>query len=243
MPGWIARLALEDWQQIAQISFYLFTAGLALLTYRSAKRGLLNTVNTEYQKRAMDRIQQLSDELLAEFDMRSPTFWHNDWQFEGYVRPVFEAAASARKMGIPVPGMVPESKSLARLRHIEQRVTSDPFLPREVRTVVLSHLRARLSVLFGAWGEVFQRYVAELNEGKHGISLSTDAKMIGQWFLDVLRGRGQELYQFEEDVHEVRLALQAYLESYNPFPGRRVKGLSVSRRIAGKRAVDDVKEP
>ncbi len=82
---------LEAWQQVAQIAFYGFTAGLALLAYRSARRGLLNTVNTEYQERAMDRIQEVSDQLLAEFDPRSAEHWSNDWRIDRYLQPIFDA--------------------------------------------------------------------------------------------------------------------------------------------------------
>src|SRR5437868_1216623 len=67
--------ALEKTLTIVQIAFYVIGAILGILTYRAAKRGLLNTVNTEYQKRVMDRLPQLSADLYSEVDPSSPTHW------------------------------------------------------------------------------------------------------------------------------------------------------------------------
>ncbi len=64
---------LGDTLKIVQIVFYSVGVVIALLTYQAAKRGLLNTVNTEYQKRVMDRLQKLSEDLYSEFDPSSPT--------------------------------------------------------------------------------------------------------------------------------------------------------------------------
>src|ERR1700734_2310453 len=64
-----------DLLKIVQIGFYLIGAIVAILTYRAARRGLLNTVNTEYQKRVMDRLQKLSEDLYGEFDSSSETHW------------------------------------------------------------------------------------------------------------------------------------------------------------------------
>ncbi|MEO2222654.1 hypothetical protein [Priestia megaterium] len=58
---------LKDIALLVQIAFYIIGATIAILTYRSAKRGLLNTVNTEYQKRVMDHLHELSETLYSEF--------------------------------------------------------------------------------------------------------------------------------------------------------------------------------
>ena len=64
-----------DTLKIVQIAFYAIASIVAILTYRAARRGLLNTVNTEYQKRVMDRLQKLSEDLYSEFDPSSPAHW------------------------------------------------------------------------------------------------------------------------------------------------------------------------
>src|SRR5579863_8950000 len=73
-----------DLLKFVQIGFYTIAAIVAILTYRAARRGLLNTVNTEYQKRVMDRLQRLSEDLYSEFDPSSPTHWSK-------MRPVHDA--------------------------------------------------------------------------------------------------------------------------------------------------------
>lgn len=55
MLEWLADFALQVAEstsldsllKVTQMLFYLVGATVAVLTYRSAKRGLLNTVNTE----------------------------------------------------------------------------------------------------------------------------------------------------------------------------------------------------
>lgn len=62
-----------DTLKIVHIVFYAVATIVAVLTYRAAKRGMLNTVSTEYQKRVMDRLQKLSEDLYSEFDPATPT--------------------------------------------------------------------------------------------------------------------------------------------------------------------------
>jgi hypothetical protein len=59
MLGWsMPPDALGDILKILQITFFGTGTIIAILTYRAAKRGLLNTVNSEFQKRVMDRTAQ-----------------------------------------------------------------------------------------------------------------------------------------------------------------------------------------
>jgi len=61
-----------DALKLIQIGFYTINAAVAILTYRAATKGLLNTVTTEYKKRVIERLQKLSDDLYSEFDQTSP---------------------------------------------------------------------------------------------------------------------------------------------------------------------------
>ena len=58
--------------KVTQILFFGIAATVAILTYRKAKDGLLNTVNTEYQKKVINRLDELAKELGSEFDSKSP---------------------------------------------------------------------------------------------------------------------------------------------------------------------------
>ena len=61
--------------QIVQILFYITVGSVAVMTYIKAKNGLLNAVNTEYQKRVMDRLAEVSSYLYSEFDWTTDDFW------------------------------------------------------------------------------------------------------------------------------------------------------------------------
>src|SRR5664280_2400993 len=66
---------LENVTRCAQIAFFLTTGTVAVLTYIRARRTVLSTVNAEYQKRVMDRLHQLSNDLYGEFDPDGPHYW------------------------------------------------------------------------------------------------------------------------------------------------------------------------
>ena len=70
---------LDQLLKITQILFYLVAGSVAILTYRKARDGLLNTVNTEYQKKVINRLDELAKQLGSEFDSNSPNWWarHN----------------------------------------------------------------------------------------------------------------------------------------------------------------------
>ena len=66
---------LGDTLKIVQICFYGLGIILGFLTYRAARKGWLTPTNTEYQKRVMDRLPKLSEDLYAEFDPTSDHYW------------------------------------------------------------------------------------------------------------------------------------------------------------------------
>jgi len=58
---------METTLKLIQMGFYAVASTIAILTYLKAKNGLLNTVNTEYHKKVIDRLVALSDEVFKEF--------------------------------------------------------------------------------------------------------------------------------------------------------------------------------
>ncbi len=70
-------MTLDDGLKVTQIAFYVAAGVVAILTYLKAKRGLLNTVNTEYQKKVIERLGSIADELLEEFDPASERYWRS----------------------------------------------------------------------------------------------------------------------------------------------------------------------
>jgi hypothetical protein len=214
---------LDTAATVVQLAFYVIGATVAILTFRSATRGLLNTVNTEYQRRAMDRIQDLSEWLISEFDSSSDQFWANREGLSTYLRPIQNAFALHRDEIIASGKFhvgIPHNMQAERLRNMLARVRSDPFLPSRVRSIVLHHLERRGNVILQTHLEEIRRYCDELAQGHHGSDFDRDAGAVHNRINQRLYEEGCGVSQMEDEVHHVRLALQEYLESFDPFKRR-----------------------
>ena len=203
-----------------QIAFYVIGSVVAVLTYRAAKRGLLNTVNTEYQKRVMDRLQRLSKDLYSEFDPSSPKHWSK-------MRPVHDAieeinnvfhrwtddilAAKAYHYGTPYPADV------KRLNELLHPLLSDPFIPANIREVVVDLVENRLQVMSSIYSREFELYAGRLAKGKQTpITELDDVNKIHNRIVEQLRRQGCGVTQIEAEVHRVRRLIQDYFETFNP---------------------------
>jgi tetrahydromethanopterin S-methyltransferase subunit B len=209
-----------DVLKMVQIGFYTVAAIVAILTYLAARRGLLNTVNTEYQKRVMDRLQKLAEDLHSEFDPSSETYWPK-------VRAVHEAIdeindvfernrveiLAERKYyyGTPV------TKDVERLHRLLNPVISDPFIPDEIRSAAIDLLENRLQVLGSLYIEEFEKYSNNLAKGKHEPLTELDeVNKIHNTIVEQQQLRGCGIGQIEEEVHEIRALIQDYFDSFNP---------------------------
>ena len=225
---------LDNTLKAVQIAFYVIGATVAVLTYRAAKRGLLNTVSTEYQKRVMDRLQRLSEELYSEFDMSSPTHWAK-------IRPVHEAVeeinevffrwqedilASRRYVyGAPV------TPDVTRLRRMLDPLISDPLIPANIRASVVDLVENRLHVMESIYITEFERYSDRLAKGKQTPLIELDDvnrmhnRIIGQ-----MNQQGCSMSGIETEVHQIRGLIQDYFESFNPHRRWWHRRLSAQRR-------------
>jgi hypothetical protein len=142
-------MELESVSKFLQAVFYLTASILAILTYRSAKRGLLNTVNTEYHKKVIERLSALSNELYDEFDTSSPSYWAKEMPSKELISRMNEQARQSRheiltskddrwRIGVPV------TKSEVHLMNLSKKYKSDPFLPETVRSKLVTFLEGRL---------------------------------------------------------------------------------------------------
>jgi tetrahydromethanopterin S-methyltransferase subunit B len=231
-----------DVLKIVQIGFYAIAAIVAILTYLAARRGLLNTVNTEYQKRVMDRLHKLSEDLYSEFDPSSETYWpkvravHEAIE---HINDVFERnrdeILAERKYyyGAPV------TKDVERLRRLLDPAISDPFIPDEIRSAVVDLLDDRIQVLQSLYVDEFEKYSNNLAKGKHGpFTELDDVNKIHNRIVEQQRLRGCGIAQIEEEVHEIRGLIQDYFDSFNPHrrwwqgkrarPGKKRKAASDS---------------
>jgi hypothetical protein len=213
-------LTIDDATKVVQMVFYTVAAFLAALTYRSAKRGLLNTVNTEYQKRVMDRLHNLAEELYSEFDPHSESYWAKSSPVREVVEEINKEFRENRSLILKegeFKGPVLVSSDYAKLNRFVNKAKSDPFLPKEIRDKLIDLLEARVETLGDAYEEVITDYANALAQGKYGDTLDDNCHWVHNKIIDVCYKRGCGISQIEEEVHRLRLFIQKYLESFNPF--------------------------
>jgi len=211
---------MEDIVKIVQICFYVTASIVAVLTFIKAKNGLLNSVNTEYQKRVMDRLASLSDELWSEFDNDSPNYWIKTDSVKEVLDRIHKDALphkheiitnSLEIPGIPVPEMV------VNLEANISRIKSDPFIPTKIRQKVIDLLLRRVSAMSEVFHVEIKKYQQDLTEGKHWETIDTNHHWLHNKINEGLYERGCGISHIEESAHELRLEIQKYFEQFNPI--------------------------
>ena len=217
LPG---QDAYTDTLKLIQIVFYTSSTILAVLTYRAAKRGLLNTVNTEYQKRVMDRLQKLSEDLYSEFDPSSPTHWVKNKAVDDAIRHINEAFERHREHTLAerkYPFGIPVTNETERIHNLLHPVVSDLFIPENIRESVIDLLQNRLMVLSKTYYEELEKYANSLAKGKREpIETLEERNAIYNRMVEQLNEQGYSIAQIEEAVHGIRRLIQDYFASFNP---------------------------
>jgi hypothetical protein len=211
--------ALGDILKIIQITFYGTGTIIAILTYRGAKRGLLKSVNTEYQKRMMDRLHKLSEDLYSEFELSSPIHWAT-------LRPVHDAIEEINKVFENHMDEIlaarkyygtPCTEDVKQLQHLLDPLVSDPFIPENIRAAVIDLLEHRLHVLQGLYIREFEKYADSLAKGKQlPLTELDDVNRLHNKIVDHMNKQGCGMTQIEQEVHEIRGLIQDYFDSFNP---------------------------
>jgi hypothetical protein len=213
-------MTIDDYLKLVQILFYITGGTVALLTFVSAKKGLLNPINTEYHKIAFVKIKELSEILLSEFDPKSENYWAKDDPLEKYFKEVHEIFEKNKEqilkskefpMGRPTP------RAFDRLADIIREIKSEPFLPSEIREIVVKHLESRTEMSFSIQMEELDKYFKELVNGKYQGDLKYNYAIVHNRINDRMYKNGCGISQVEEQIHEVRLAIQKYLKKYDPL--------------------------
>lgn len=216
-------MTLEDYLKIAQITFYLGTFIIAILTFISAKKGLLNTVNTEYQKKVMERLAELSNELYDEFNGDSPKCWFNRLDNDPIKKmiQIINEEFLRNKVRIlqlkKFEGGYPVHSDYDKLINLVNKVKSDPFVPVKIRNIVVDLLENRANVLFNACLESIDHYRKGLANGKYQENIEENYNWIHNRIQDALYKQGCGISQIEEEVHKVRLEIQKYFQKYDPI--------------------------
>ena len=207
--------------QLVQMAFYATAATLAILTYRSAKRGLLNTVRTEYQKRVMDRLADVATELWSEFDRQSDNWWVKS----SYGSALIE---EDRQVYLEHPDIYRDAKDLRfggfkplppyeRVNELRTRLDTDPFLPRAIREAIVGYLDQRLAALREVAEAVTIEYREYLRERQPSAEkVADDDGWVHNRANAELYKRGFGISQVQTSLASLRLQIQQYFESFNP---------------------------
>lgn len=215
---------LGDALKVVQIAFYVVAAIVAVLTYRAAKKGWLAPVNTEYQKRVMDRLAKLAEDLYSEFDPLSEHHWakirvvHDEIKrlndtFERHKEDLFTAGEWL--FGTPV------TEDVQRLEHILRPVVSDPFIPEKIREAVVDFLENRVAVLTRIYIDEFESYCDGLAKGTQEPLTDLDAvNAIHNRIVDAQREQGCGIGAIENEIHDLRGLIQSYFDEFSPRGGK-----------------------
>jgi hypothetical protein len=204
---------------VLQAGFYISAAAVAWLTFLIARRGLLSPVNTEYHKRVMERLADISSELSEEWNPQSAACWvyHGD-QIRAAVDDLvlqfteFEAGE-----------LEPESIGIepwqleVRLTEQFNRWRSDPFIPTEIRDLLLDFTLARASASSEVYFSELGKYrKAMVRERSIKNSSASDWTHVNIRIVDRLRAAGFAPEQVAATVDRVKLQMQRYLLQFQP---------------------------
>ena len=217
-------MKLEVLLIIVQILFYITVGTIAVLTYLSAKKGLLNTINTEYHKRIFDKIESLSEELLSEFDPKSENYWCKKGDhLTGPLDEIHETYKKNKKEILKrkeFSTVVPTPDSYERLQRIILRIKSDPFLPDSIRDNILENLETRVQLIHEiSWNEI-KRYTNELALGKLGDDFEVNSATVHNRINEKMYEMNCGISQVEEQIHNIRLFIKDYMKQFNPIKNK-----------------------
>ena len=218
--AWHRTMDLDLLLKVLQSLFYAGGLVIAGLTYRRAKSTILNTVNTEYHKKVIERLAELSEVLYREFDAFSDDAWYKQDDV-GYVVECLHSNIKGHRELIVAAGELLEGVAVSpvqnRLQNLTNRYKSDPFLPDQIRDKVVGLLEKRVNVMDGAYWDVMQDYMSALAMGRHWDTLETNSSWLHNRVNEKLNEGGVGIAQVENAVHDIRLEIQRYFKQFNPI--------------------------
>ncbi|WP_339836749.1 hypothetical protein [Paenibacillus sp. FSL R7-0272] len=211
---------IDSINKIAQICFYCITIILGFLTFRNAKRGLLNPVNTEYHKKVIERLSEVSEELASEFYNDSEKDWFQINDITNAVDRINDFYLENKeeilsKKQFPICGYpLPELSS--HLRTLISRINFDPFIPIKIRDLIIELLENRLEYTESIIVEELDRYCDELAEGLHTEFFEHNDGLVQTRVNKRLSELGLDESQVQEAVNDIQIEIQHYFRSFQP---------------------------
>jgi hypothetical protein len=202
---------LDFWLKVSQLVFYVSAIAVAWLTYRSARRGLLSPVHTEYQKRVIERLSSLSTDIWAEFEE------HPDGLSHVFVAEICERLKYPKRFNDTFgPGSdaipAPRFEAARRLGKLYTRYSGDPFLPRRIRMAVLPLIKHRVWAMSSAADRTLARLGSDARE-------DAAEHVAREMFMNFLPAQ-YRTRRTRDWATGLRQMIQTHLQSFDPFNNR-----------------------
>lgn len=213
--------SIDEFLKIVGSCFTLITVIISILTLIRAKKSLLNTVNTEYQKHVITRVGDISKALASEFDPSSNNYWANNTDYlynliKNISNDFINKSIISPNVGIHnyVIETNPQVMNLMALTHT---IKADPFIPKPIRESIEQHISWRARTLNYVYYENINNFIKNLKKDIETEDLEKEC-------INLINSINLELYenkcgisQVEEEVSNLRLYIQDYFEGFLPI--------------------------
>lgn len=187
---------------------------LAQTGQMAASTAAPSPTHTEYQKRVIDRLAKLSDELYGEFNPASEQYLtghHGLQEALALIHTDFERHKKAILAAGEWEGWVILPRDTLRIETILEPVRSDPFIPDNIRKAVVDLMERRLEAFSEISHEQLIAYRNALARGEIEPAEQNWLPIINQINKEMARrdcGPGH----VEAAVHEIRRLIKEYCE-------------------------------
>lgn len=236
----IQKLDLEDWQRIAQILFYITAGTVAVKTYLKAKLGLLNSINTEYQKRVMDRLSEISADLAEQIDYHSPKHLMSRASTDLVVdqiieewRPYKDEFINKKEVYGDIIETIPVPQAIKDLSNKQNVFYMDPFVPDQLNIEIAQFYQAKAKVIYKAYMKVFyefqknifdKNFWAVVDASSEDLSrLDVTVKFIHENMklgvhanvVSTFEELGYKSNHFDDEVNQIQKHIKRYLQQFD----------------------------
>ena len=209
-------MVIQNIASAFQIVFYIVGSTVAVMTYISAKKGLLNTVNTEYHKRSMDHLEALSKRL---FEFSSTEKWlQNEFKNDQYIIELIENhQQDKRDENIFAFVTIKENQLVKEFEDLISSIKSEPFLPEEISVRVIRNLENKVET----WSTIYNRGISELQSNllnaTGDIDVESTLMSVQNSIGNERRKKGCSIEDLENEIEDIRIYIRSYLKSFDPF--------------------------
>ena len=113
--------------------------------------------------------------------------------------------------------------NINRLRNFIARIKSDPFIPKEIRELIIEFLERRTQTTMGIYSDKLESYAELLVDGIKPFETNGEDPDFDEFhnsIIEKLNEEGCGINAIEIEIDQIRSCIQMYLESFNPVKRR-----------------------